>query len=216
MTQKAKQLHPAERIYRGSMTRPEKWAGFTPLAGDVIVCTPAKCGTTWTQTMVAMLLYQTPQLPDRVSALSPWVDSVLSDADDIDRLLSSPSGRRVLKTHTPADGFPVWDGVHVIAVYRHPLDVFLSIRKHVINMKDADNPELCGPIPQAVQYYTGGVFDDENVDRDCLASVVEHHRRTRSRAGSRTRGRGRAPRRLARPVRRPRRDPVLHGPGPRG
>jgi hypothetical protein len=145
--------------------------------------------------MVAMLLHGRTTLPARVSALSPWLDSVLPDAEDLSQVRRL-GGRRVLKTHTPADGFPAWAGVKLVAVYRHPLDVFLSIRKHVMNMKEAENPDLCGPLPEAVRYYIdlcgplpeavryyiGGAFDADEVDRDRLPLLVEHHRRTRARA----------------------------------
>ncbi len=128
--------------------------------------------------MIAMLLYGTTELPDRLSALSPWIDSALEDADHVNAVPFSPSGRRVVKTHTPSDGFPIWGDVHVVAVYRHPLDVFLSIRKHVTNMKDADNPDLCGPLSSALEYYLNGVFAPEANDNDFLSTVVSHFRRT--------------------------------------
>lgn len=183
MGKTAQQLHPAVLTYRGALTRPERWADWSPRQGDIIVCTPAKCGTTWTQTIIAMLLYGTTQLPDRLSALSPWLDSNLGDAERPAQVPPSPSGRRVVKTHTPADGFPVWDGVRVVAVYRHPLDVFLSIRKHVMNRKDGDNPDLCGPVESALTYYLGGGFDLADLDRDFLASIVGHYRHSVNRAG---------------------------------
>lgn len=135
--------------------------------------------------MIAMLLYGTTNLPDRLSALSPWVDSALSDADGVGAVPPSPSGRRLVKTHTPADGFPIWDGVYVVAVYRHPLDVFLSIRKHVMNAKLGDNPVLCGPIPAAVRYYAGIPFDIEDLDRDSLSGLCTHFQNTMSVADKR-------------------------------
>ena len=51
-------------------------------------------------------------------------------------------GRRVVKTHAPADGFPIWEGVTVVAVYRHPLDVFFSLRKHVDNKSVIDDSSI--------------------------------------------------------------------------
>lgn len=171
-------LHPALKEYHGRLTRPEKWEKWAPNEGDVIVCTPAKCGTTWTQTMIAMLLYGTTELPDRLSALSPWLDSALDDADRVHDVPLSPSGRRVVKTHTPSDGFAIWEGVRVVAVYRHPLDVFLSIRKHVMNMKDADDPVLCGPLPTALEHYLNEVFDPQESEKDSLSSVISHYSKT--------------------------------------
>ncbi|WP_299740768.1 sulfotransferase domain-containing protein [uncultured Roseobacter sp.] len=181
MPKKARQFHKAEVEYRGTLTRPERWGAWQPNEGDIIICTPAKCGTTWTQAIVNMLLYGRAELPGRISALSPWLDSALGDADPGTPTPISPSGRRAIKTHTPSDGFPVWHGVHLVAVYRHPLDVFLSIRKHVMNMKGVDNPDLCGPVPEALTYYLNGAYDIENIDRDYLVTLVYHYLRTLNR-----------------------------------
>lgn len=181
MPKKSRMLHPAEASYQGGLTRPEQWSGWQPNEGDIIVCTPAKCGTTWTQTMILMLLHQTVELPDRVSVLSPWLDSALGDAQSNADLPASPSGRRLIKTHTPADGFAVWEHVHLVAVYRHPLDVFLSIRNHVKNMKSVDNPDLCGPMAHALDYYLNGAFDNADCDRDHLSSITAHYLRTTNR-----------------------------------
>ena len=135
--QHAREISPAAGTYRGAMTTPERWPTWTPRRGDVLVCTPPKCGTTWTQTMVAMLLAGRAGIPDRIGAISPWVDSRLGEAEATAAALAAQSGRRVVKTHTPADGFPVWEGVSVIAVYRHPLDVFVSLLSHVANRATA-------------------------------------------------------------------------------
>jgi len=182
MPRSAQQLHPALRAYSGHRTRPERWVDWRPHEGDIIVSTPAKCGTTWTQSILTMLLYGSVDLPDRVSALSPWVDSNLSDADHVSGVPFSPSGRRVIKTHTPADGFPIWKGVTVVAVYRHPLDVLLSVRKHLKNMKDVDGGEICGPIDTALSFYLDGAFDFQSNDSDKLATITTHYRHTLHRA----------------------------------
>ena len=174
----AEQIHPALRRYSGHRTRPDRWADWQPNVGDIIICTPAKCGTTWTQAIVTMLLYGTVDLLARASALSPWVDSNLSDADNVNSVPLSASGRRVIKTHTPTDGFPVWKGVSVVAVYRHPLDVLLSVRKHLMNMKDVDGGEICAPLDAALSFYLNGVFDVQSNDTDKLATIATHYTHT--------------------------------------
>ena len=40
-----------------------RWDGFSFREGDIIISTPPKCGTTWTQMICAMLIFQTPDLP---------------------------------------------------------------------------------------------------------------------------------------------------------
>ena len=53
MAEAATIIQPPLRSYRGSITTPQRWATWQPRQGDIVVCTPPKCGTTWTQTMVA-------------------------------------------------------------------------------------------------------------------------------------------------------------------
>ena len=36
-----------------------RWDGFEFRDGDIIISTPPKCGTTWTQTICALLIFQT-------------------------------------------------------------------------------------------------------------------------------------------------------------
>lgn len=176
MTAPAPVISPALTVYRGGLTRPERWKQFRPRRGDIMVCTPAKCGTTWTQTMVAMLLNGGPDLPRRLSQVSPWIDSDLAPEDEVLAGLEAQTGRRVIKTHTPADGFPVWEDVTVVAVYRHPLDVFLSIRKHIANMKNRGDHEMKAPIAEALTTFVNAPFEPDRVDDDCVQSITDHYR----------------------------------------
>ena len=169
---------PAVQTYRGAMTRPERWATWTPREGDILVCTPAKCGTTWTQSIIAHLLANGTSLEKPLPVLSPWIDVDLGKAEDVARNLEEQIGRRVVKTHTPADGFPVWDGVHVVAVYRHPLDVFLSLRKHGANMATRPDHPMRRPFDICFEDFLRNDFDPDQIDDDTLSLMVEHHART--------------------------------------
>ncbi len=171
-------IRPAGASYRGVLTRPERWSTWLPREGDVLVCTPPKCGTTWTQTMIAMLFNGGPDLPGRVSVLSPWVDADLGEAAEVAVALERQTGQRVVKTHTPADGFPVWEGVTVVAVYRHPLDVLLSLRKHAVNMKARPDHPMRKPPGEALASFLSLPLDPEDFDRDSLATVTHHYRET--------------------------------------
>jgi len=180
MVNRARILAPALRKYRGSRTDPDRWGTWVPRPGDILVCTPPKCGTTWTQTVLAMLIHGGPELPDKVPSLSPWVDADLGvPAKEVKIALEGQTGRRVVKTHTPADGFPIWEGVTLIAVYRHPLDVFFSLRTHIANMKDIapDDPGLL-PVSQAFRNFIDSEADLDDFDRDKLATVTMHYRET--------------------------------------
>lgn len=177
MTSPAPVIAPASRTYRDKVTSPERWETWVPNKGDILVCTPSKCGTTWTQTMLAMLIHSGADLPMKLPVLSPWVDADLGvPASEVAAVLAAQTGRRVVKTHTPADGFPIWEDVTVIAVYRHPLDVFFSLRKHVANMAnpDADDPRRW-PVSEAIRAYLSGPAD---LDHDSLATLTAHYTAT--------------------------------------
>ncbi len=174
----ARKISDRAVTYRGSVTEPERWDALVPRVGDVILATPAKSGTTWTQSIIAMLLNGTSELPEKLSVMSPWIESNFSDlAPDIAALERQP-GRRVIKTHSPVDGWPVWEGVDVVLVFRHPMEVFLSIRKHIANAKVTDEHPLLEPIASSLPYFLDRPFDPEDIDGDCLATIVEFFTRS--------------------------------------
>ena len=180
MGQHAQRIAQAQRTYSGTVTDPTRWPIWVPRVGDVLVCTPAKCGTTWTQSIIAMLLHGGPDLPAPVPVISPWIDSDLEvPAEQVQADLERQTGRRVLKTHTPADGLALWDGVPIVAVYRHPLDVFLSLRNHISNRNQdlGNHPMLRDPDGAFEAWVSGGAAEDD-IDRDTLASLVLHYDRT--------------------------------------
>ena len=46
----------AVRRYEASMYDSNRWDGFELRPGDIIISTPPKCGTTWTQMICALLI----------------------------------------------------------------------------------------------------------------------------------------------------------------
>jgi hypothetical protein len=122
------------RRYQGFMADSDRWQRFTLRPDDVVISTPSKCGTTWMQTIVYMLLRQTTDLPV-MGTVSPWLDMLVRHESEIFALLESQTDRRFIKTHTPLDGVPLHPSVTYICVIRHPLDVALSDRDHGLNMK---------------------------------------------------------------------------------
>ena len=55
-----------------------RWERFPFRSDDVIVSTPSKCGTTWMQKIVGMLLLDRPDLGAPISSLSPWLDMLIA------------------------------------------------------------------------------------------------------------------------------------------
>ena len=111
-----------------------RWDGFELRPDDIIISTPPKCGTTWTQMIVALLLFQTPQLPAPLAKLSPWLDMRTRARRDVFSDLEAQNHRRFIKSHTPLPGLPTADGVTYICAGRDPRDVALSMRDHLDNI----------------------------------------------------------------------------------
>lgn len=133
---------PPLRRYRGFMADSARWGRFSFRDDDVVITTPSKCGTTWMQTIVGMILLGRVDLGAPISQLSPWLDMQVYTDDEVFGRLERQTGRRFIKTHTPLDGVPVLPSVTYLAVIRHPLDVALSDRDHADNMRRDHAVEL--------------------------------------------------------------------------
>ncbi len=129
--------HPpilAEVRYQSFLTDSGRWDGFSFRPGDIVISTPAKCGTTWTQMICALLIFQTPDLPASLDLLSPWLEMRLRRRRDVFELYEAQTHRRFIKSHTPLDGLPVDERITYICVGRDPRDVALSWDAHMHNL----------------------------------------------------------------------------------
>jgi hypothetical protein len=111
-----------------------RWEGFRFRDDDIVISTPPKCGTTWTQMITALLIFQTPDLPAPLAKLSPWLDMRTRARRDVVADLEAQTHRRFIKTHTPLPGLPQQAGVTYVCVARDPRDVALSMDDHVANL----------------------------------------------------------------------------------
>lgn len=111
-----------------------RWDGFELRPGDIVISTPPKCGTTWTQMICALLVLQEPELPRPLDELSPWLDMVTRPRTEVVADLAAQTHRRFIKTHTPLDGIPNDPAVTYVCVGRDPRDVALSMDHHIDNM----------------------------------------------------------------------------------
>jgi aryl sulfotransferase len=120
--------------YQSFLTDSARWDGFAFRPGDIIISTPAKCGTTWTQMICALLIFETPDLPRSLDLLSPWMEMRLRRRRDVWDLYEAQTHRRFIKSHTPLDGLPVDERITYICVGRDPRDVALSWDAHMNNI----------------------------------------------------------------------------------
>ena len=128
--------------YRSFVADSRRWQGFEHRDGDIVISTPPKAGTTWTQMLVALLVFDSPDFYDRLGMISPWLESDFTPIDVIRARLGAQEHRRFIKTHAPLDGLPLDERVSYVVVGRDPRDIWLSREQHGENV-DLDR---IGPI----------------------------------------------------------------------
>lgn len=124
---------PASVVYRQFVRDSTRWDGFRFRDDDIVITTPTKCGTTWTQMIVALLVFQSPDFGAELSRVSPWVDMLTRPLDEVVADLEEQTHRRFMKSHLPLDGLPYDERVTYICVGRDPRDVALSWENHQRN-----------------------------------------------------------------------------------
>jgi len=131
-------LRAAKQVVRTPVVDSRRWGQFEPRDGDIVIGTFAKCGTTWTQRIVDLLVFQSPDVRP-FAEISPWLDSTIFNAieDDL-ATLKAQTHRRYIKSHLPFDALPVWDSVKYIHVGRDGRDARLSWQNH----EQGFNPEF--------------------------------------------------------------------------
>jgi hypothetical protein len=127
-------LQPPTTRYRNIVFDSARWAGFDLRPGDIVISTPPKCGTTWTQMLCALLVFDGPEFPAPLEQLSPWMDMLNRPVEDVHAVLEAQGHRRIIKTHTPLDGVPFDPAVDYVVVGRDPRDVAVSWEHHMANL----------------------------------------------------------------------------------
>jgi aryl sulfotransferase len=117
---------------RSWTTDSRRWAHYTPRAGDIVIATAPKCGTTWTQQIVSLLVFQSPE-PKEIQNTSPWIDFRLPPIEAVTAAIDAQTHRRFLKSHLPFDAMPIYDEVRYIHVARDGRDAFMSWNNHTSN-----------------------------------------------------------------------------------
>ncbi len=140
----------SQHIYQNFVLDSTRWDHIPERAGDVVVATPYKSGTTWTQNIVLHLIFQ--DLKRRIiNDFSPWVDMRLTPINELVAQLAAQDHRRCLKSHLPRDGLVLRKDTRYIVVGRDPRDVFMSYWNHYSSLAPEfiatmnDTPGRVGP-----------------------------------------------------------------------
>jgi aryl sulfotransferase len=107
------------------------WNDFKFRPNDIVVATYAKSGTTWTQQIVAQLIFNGAEGID-VPHLSPWVDLRIMPPAAIAGLEHIPH-RRFMKTHLPVDALVFSPMAKYIYIGRDGRDAVWSMYNHHAN-----------------------------------------------------------------------------------
>lgn len=127
------------RTYRNHHLDSRRWGLYEPHAGDVVVSSAYKAGTTWTQHIALTLLDPGGAEIEDLGAESPWPDRRFGQSEaTLKELLSARSSARplCLKTHLPLDALPYYPELRYIVLGRDPRDVFMSLFNHYSNYNE--------------------------------------------------------------------------------
>lgn len=149
-------LRQRSRLYQNHHLDGSRWDAFRPRPGDIVIATTYKAGTTWTQAIVANLLFPDQAFPQPVWRMSPWLDMRTPPLEPLIAGLEAQRHRRFIKTHLAADGLVWRPELKYIFVSRDGRDVFMSLWNHYSNYTEAsyarynDTPGRVGPeLPRA-------------------------------------------------------------------
>jgi aryl sulfotransferase len=149
--------------YRNAAQDNSRWNEFEPRVGDIVISTPAKCGTSWMQMMCALLIFQEPVFEQPLTDLSPWFDSRIEALDPLLAGLKDQRHRRFIKTHTPLDGLPAYEGVTYVGLGRDPRDVAISWDHHLFVNADVERVVALHTNARAVEAAAGRLDDSDSL-----------------------------------------------------
>ena len=110
-----------------------RWGDYRPRPDDIIIATYSKCGTTWMQRIVSMLIFRSSE-PVPLWVLSPWPDMRwFGPIEGTWATAEAQDHRRFFKSHLPYDALPVAPGVKVIHVARDGRDAAMSLHNHLLH-----------------------------------------------------------------------------------
>lgn len=111
------------------------WNDFKFRTDDIIISTYAKSGTSWTQQMIAQMMFGgDPELA--VAEMSPWLDLRVPPKQVKLPEVEAQTHRRFLKTHLPVDALVFSPQAKYIYIGRDGRDVVWSLYNHHANAND--------------------------------------------------------------------------------
>jgi aryl sulfotransferase len=126
------------------------WNDFRFRDDDIVISTYAKSGTTWTQQIIAQLLFAgADDLP--VADMSPWLDLRVPPNAVKLAALEAQTHRRFVKTHLPLDALVYSPRAKYLYIGRDGRDIVWSLYNHHANANDLwyqllnDTPGRVGP-----------------------------------------------------------------------
>jgi aryl sulfotransferase len=123
-------IRPPEREYRTWIFDSRRWQHYRPRRDDIVIATYPKCGTTWMQQIVGLLIFQTPE-PKPIMQVSAWIDRRFPQPiEAVIAQIEAQEHRRFLKSHMPLDALPFYDEVKYIHVARDGRDASMSFHNH--------------------------------------------------------------------------------------
>jgi aryl sulfotransferase len=126
-----------QRHYEHFIWNSQRWEGFDHRPDDILICTAYKAGTTWTQRICSLLVFQTAKLERPLTTYSPWLEINGQPVEKLRADYKAQDHRRFIKTHTPLDGLPWSEENTYLFVARDPRDIFMSMLGHMANSLDA-------------------------------------------------------------------------------
>ena len=123
-------LQAPQKVYLGHHLESTRWDLVKPRASDIVISTAYKSGTTWTQAILANLIFKDEKnFPRPPLEMFHWVDMRIPPIESLNEL-EEQTHRRVLKSHLPATALPIYKEIKYVVVGRDPRDVFMSLYNH--------------------------------------------------------------------------------------
>ena len=152
-------MRPALREYRTWTLDSRRLKTYRPRPDDIFICTYPKCGTTWVQHIVSMLIFQSAE-PRSIHDVSLWPDTpIRGPIEQVMARLEAQDHRRFIKAHLPLDGLALHGEVKYIHVARDGRDACASWHNHqmaytpgalaVLDAVGKEDETLGRPFPRA-------------------------------------------------------------------